>query len=255
MPIIAALRIRNEARWIERVIRSIQPCCARILVLDDRSYDGTPDICERLGCTVYRSTVPWVRVADGRELSDEAAGKDFLLQRAFEIVPPMQWNERSEWFMLAIDGDEELVKGDEQVLEQAITMPFHTYSLKILYLWGQENRQRVDGVYGTFARPSLFRLMNPAFSYRRTPFGQGSNFHCSSIPQEMLHHSTASPARLLHYGYLYREDRIRKYNWYNSIDPHNEGEDGYRHIVQGDVPEVPATARLRWAGPMEFQNI
>ncbi len=49
------LRIKNEARWIEKVICSIQPVCGKILILDDHSHDDTPEICEALGCVVFRS--------------------------------------------------------------------------------------------------------------------------------------------------------------------------------------------------------
>jgi glycosyltransferase involved in cell wall biosynthesis len=257
MPVFAALRIRNESRWIEEVIRSIDGLCDEILILDDHSNDGTPDICESLGCTVFRNAVPWVNCG-GVMRSDESAGKDFLLQKAIECVPEkdmhfLHGNEDSPYWVLAIDGDEVLAPGDDEILRGATLGRAHVYSLRILYLWNSRNMVRVDGVYRSFNRPSFFRLMNRSFRYQRTPWGNGANFHCSSIPQELLHHNTPSDARLLHLGYLTREDRIRKWQWYSEIDPNNAGEDCYRHCVQGDIPEVPADARLRWAGPLELQ--
>jgi len=60
---------------------------------------------------------------------------------------------------------------------------------------------------------------------------------------------------LFHYGYLHKEDRIAKYNWILSIDPHNEGEDFYRHCVQGDLPEFPADAVFRHGGPLRLQKL
>ena len=95
-------------------------------------------------------------------------------------------------------------------------------------------------VQGDFARPSLFRLMNRNFRFQKTPWGNGANFHCSSIPQELLHHAHGvCPAPLLHLGYMDAEDRMRKFLWYSKIDPNNEVEDRYRHIIQGD-PGGPA---------------
>lgn len=257
--IIAALRIRNESRFIRRVIESIKPVCAAIHVLDDRSDDDTAAICEELGCIVYRGAVPWVKSGD-RMVSDESAGKQFLLERVYDSIPEEDQhftygNPESPYFCLAIDGDEELHADDRQIVLDAVKGSAHSHALKIVYLWDATNQWRVDGVYGRFARPSLFRLMNQAFTYQKTPFGNGSNFHCSSIPQEMIGHSVPCEARLLHYGYIDRDLRMRKFQWYSEIDPNNEGEGRYLHCVQGDIPEVPASARLKWAGPLELRPL
>jgi glycosyltransferase involved in cell wall biosynthesis len=262
--IFGALRVRNESRWIRRVIEAIQPVCNRIFVLDDRSDDDTADICESLGCTVFRSAVPWVNVG-GREVSDESAGKEFLLERMYEAIPERHQhyangNPESPFFCLSVDGDEELVQDDIPLLLDAIRRPgVHALSLRIIYLWDRPDQWRCDGVYGRFARPSVFRLMNRAFRYKRTPWGGGANFHCSSIPQELIHHSqnpqARCEARLLHWGYFDRDLRVKKYEFYNRIDGGNAAEDFYRHVVQGDIPEVPAHVKLKWAGPLELRPL
>jgi glycosyltransferase involved in cell wall biosynthesis len=262
--IFGAIRARNESRWIKQVVESIQPVCAHIFVLDDRSDDNTADICESLGCTVYRSAVPWVNVG-GREVSDESAGKEFLLERMYEAIPDAyqhytRGNPESPFWCLSVDGDEELHKDDGELVWQAVHRPgIHAASLKIIYLWDRPDQWRVDGVYGRFARPSLFRLMNQDFRYQRTPFGNGANFHCSSIPQELIHHSqnpqARCDARLLHWGYYDRELRVKKYEFYNRVDPGNAAEDFYRHVCQGDIPEIPADMKLKWAGPLELRPL
>lgn len=246
--LIGCMRIKNEARWIERVIASIQPVCGAILVLDDHSTDGTDDICESMGCIVHRSHFTGL---------DESRDKDWLLNKLFEIVPKQHHgNAASPYWALTIDGDEELHR-DDAVLVSALAkqQAVHAWSMQVMYLWDTEEQWRVDGCYGNFRRPSMFRLMNPAFRYLKTPYGNGANFHCSSVPQEMLHHSRSSDARLLHYGYLHKEDRIRKWHWYTKLDPDNKFEDGYRHVVQGDVPEIPADAVLRHGGPLTLRRI
>jgi O-antigen biosynthesis protein len=247
--IIGLLRIKNEARWIADVVRAIQPICERVLILDDHSTDGTPEICERIGATVIHSPF---------EGLNESRDKQYLLNEAYKFVDP-QWHGRHDapFWALAIDGDEQLVEGDGQIIQQAIENPdIHCYSLRVLYLWDRPDQWRVDGVYGNFRRPSLFRMMNPAFTYKTTPFGKdGANFHCSSTPQEMIHHSRPCEARLLHWGYMDREKRLTKYEFYNRIDPANDGEGRYLHCIQGDVPEVPADAALKWAGPMRFEKL
>ena len=77
--------------------------------------------------------------------------------------------------------------------------------------------------------------------------------HCGNTPYapEFL----AVNIFLMHFGTVYREDRIRKYRWMVSIDPQNEFEDGYRHMVQGDIPEVPKELKLRHSGPLELRKI
>jgi glycosyltransferase involved in cell wall biosynthesis len=259
-----ALRVRNESRWIKQVIQSIKPLCDRIFVLDDQSTDSTADICEAEGCTVYRGEVPWVNVG-GRMVSDESAGKDFLLERMFEAIPEedqhyAKGNPESPYFCAAIDGDEQLVQDDIPLIVQAVQRPnVHAMALRIIYLWDRADQWRVDGVYGRFSRPSVFRLMNRDFRYQRTPFGNGANFHCSSIPQELIHHSqnpyARCDARLLHWGYFDRDLRMRKFEFYSRVDPNNQAEDCYRHVVQGDIPEVPAHAKLKWAGPLELRPL
>lgn len=259
MHIFGMLRVKNEARWIRRVIEAIQPVCERIFVLDDHSTDGTPAICTQLGCDVFNSTFSSL---------DESRDKDWLLNKIYGAIPlhDQHWtrgNPHSPYWCLAIDGDEELVCGDEQHIRRATQGTAHSYHLRIPYLWNDAQHIRVDRVYRRFeslGRPSLFRLMNQNFRFLKTPFGKGpdgrpANFHCSSIPQELLHGAQPCAARLMHWGYLSTEDRIRKYRWYNTIDPENEAEDRYRHIVQGDVPEVPAGAILRHAGPLQLEAV
>ena len=248
MPLIGLLRVRNEARWIERVVRSIVPVCERILILDDKSDDGTPDICEAIpGVTVYRSL---------ESTCDESRDKDFLLTQAYEFIPgEHKWgNPESPWWGLLIDGDEELMEEDREEVLNLTKGSQNAFHLRIPYLWNDENSIRVDGVYSTMAnlgRPSMFRLMNDGFRFQRTPFG--NNFHCSSVPQEMLHHARPSRVRLKHWGYIHAEDRVRKYHWYNERDANNVSEDGYRHMVIGDI--FPVDSQFRHAGPLRLEPL
>jgi len=119
----------------------------------------------------------------------------------------------------------------------------------VLYLWNSEDQVRTDGVYGRFRRPSMFRPGNHQF--RST--SAGGNFHCGNAPSALQLSAIRLDAALLHFGYLHKEDRLRKYAWYNHLDPNNRNEDLYRHIAQGDVAEIPADVRLLHAGPLTLQ--
>jgi O-antigen biosynthesis protein len=233
---IGLLRVKDEARWIERVVRSIQPVCEEILVLDDHSTDETPAICESLACTVYRSEFAGI---------DETRDKDWLLAKAWELGAKV-----GDWCVM-IDGDEVLHPNDVRAVSAAVESAAVCCSFRIVYLWDREDQVRVDRWYSDFRRPSLFRLTGPGLTFRRTQFG--GSFHCSSAPAQLLNRIVPIQARLLHYGYLHREDRIRKYHWYNRVDPGNPIEDGYRHMVIGDL--FPADSRFRWAGPLELETL
>lgn len=244
--VLGMMRVRNEARWISDVIRAQLPLAERIFILDDHSNDGTPELCSQFPeVTLFRSEF---------EGLDESRDRQWLLDQVIKAVPPAQINRDSPWFVLALDGDEVLENSAANQIREALEEgAVHCLSLRILYCWNDPLKIRIDGVYGHFRRPSLFRLMNPAFRFQKTPFGNGANVHCPQVPQEYLHHTIRSDIAVLHLGYLDARDRIRKYEWYNAIDPSNEGEDGYRHMVIGDL--FPANSKFRWGGPLRLGDL
>jgi len=238
----AMLRVKNESRWIARVIRSIQPVTHRIIILDDHSTDNTASICKKLDCTVIPSPYPAMDL-------DEARDKNRLLSSLWSCgALPGD-------YVLSIDGDELLNPPDLEhfrVLSCSSTTTPRLYSFKIEYLWDREDQLRVDGLYSHFYRPSLFPLTNRGLTFHSTHYG--GNFHCGSVPTNLCAQVIQSPhVRLIHFGYLHREDRIRKYRTYNLVDPSNSYEDSYRHMVCGDIAEVPASSKLKWAGPLALE--
>lgn len=236
------IRAKNEARWIHRAIQSLKPLCdAGIFVLDDESDDETAAIALEQGATVWSDPFP------GQPL-DEPRDKNWMLARVRERAHP-------DWIM-CIDGDEELEPTGahkiRSVLQSNPTMD--CFALRFLFLWDSPNQIRVDRWYSTNVRQSLFRPIEGAeykSYYHGDPVHQG--LHTSNAPHDLA--MGALQVALLHYGYMFREDRIRKYEYYNRIDPGNKIEDEYRHMVQGDVPEVPKDAVLKYAGPLELRRL
>jgi glycosyltransferase involved in cell wall biosynthesis len=234
--IAAMLRIRNESRWIGRVLSSLLPLTECIFVMDDHSEDDTARIC---------GTFPSVRVMPSPFHGlDEARDKNWLLDQVRAAG-------RFDW-VACIDGDEILEPDGARKILAAIRTrrAASALSFQVLYMWDREDQWRSDGVYGRFRRPSMFSLDRP--NLRFTTTRHGGNLHCGNTPANCGLVSV-TPVRLLHMGYLDRETRLRKYAWYRRVDPDNSVEDGYRHIVQGDLPDIPATARLRHAGPLTLQ--
>lgn len=245
--IVAALRVKNEARWIAEVLWSLT-WCNKIYVMDDHSDDGTAEIAKAAGAAVLHS--PFTGL-------DEARDKGWLTQTIAEDQPHGTW-------VLMIDGDEVLERSGEETIWNSIVQnpAAEAFSLRVIYLWNSRGEMRVDGVYGRFCRPSLFRIGSKSLSFRQTK--SEGHLHCSSVPLAYIGMCHPSPAALLHLGYLEREDRVRKWRYYNSIDPRNEAEGydrahpergSYPHIVQGDIPQVPADARLKHAGPLEIRPL
>lgn len=233
------LRVKNEGRWIGRVIDALKPVCCQILVIDDDSTDDTREVAAAHGAIVLRTPF------SSRGFIHEGQDKDWLLQQVWAAGAQIGDH------VVCLDGDEELDARDLPALQLAIADGIICGSMHILYLWDKEDQIRVDRCYKEFKRPSIFQLTSRNLTFMRT--ANGGNFHCSSAPAQLLDQIKPLPVRLLHYGYLHKEDRVRKYHWYNKIDPNNSFEDGYRHMVVGDI--FPADSSFRHAGPLEVQPL
>jgi glycosyltransferase involved in cell wall biosynthesis len=233
---LGLMRVKNEARWIDRAVRSLLPICDRVLVMDDNSTDGTPDICESIPDTIVLPS-PF-------KDTNEARDKNWLLDAAGEMFP-----ETPDW-IVAIDGDEVLLPQAVSPLVNAMSNPaIKCISLRVLYLWNSEDIVRVDGVYGDFHRESIWRPRGARFN---APVG-AVNFHCGNVPAAERQPRVVLTAPLAHYGYLHKADRCRKFEWYNRIDPGNATEDHYRHMVIGDV--FPAESQFTHSGPLKLRSL
>ena len=236
--IVGMMRIKNEARWIRRVLESALRVCARVYVLDDHSTDATFDICQQLRVgdrvRLFRSCF------DGL---DESRDKNWML----EVI---RLGTNAEW-VLAIDGDE-LLMDHAELVATTQSGKSDCYALRVLYLWDRKDQVRTDGVYGRFWRPSLFRL-GAGGSFQSTNYG--GNFHCGNVPRELMSNAQRSDVRLLHFGYMDARDRRRKFDWYNEKDPNNTIEDQYQHMIQGDQGGPPADTKLKHAGPLELASL
>lgn len=152
-----------------------------------------------------------------------------------------------------IDGDEVMEPGKVEYLQTTMQRAIESgnavraLAFSVLYLWDREDQIRVDGVYRSMSRVSAFRPGKERFEATG-----GVNFHCGNCPQAIRGRAHAGVS-LLHYGYLDREDRLRKYEWYRAQDPNNISEDEYRHMVIGDV--FPADSHFRHGGPLELRNL
>lgn len=229
---LCAMRVKNEASHIHEVLVRALALCQRVFVFDDHSADDTREICNSFGERVAVFPSPY-------EGLDEARDKNYLLKRIIDAGP--------KW-VLWIDGDEVLEMSGPAKLKRAVqNHPMvGAFSLRIAYLWNDVRQVRVDGIYGRFTRPSLFRLKGQALD--RLVFqasGHGGNFHCGNVPKGLVGIVRESDVRLKHYGYLTPDQRQAKYAWYNSVDPNNASEDNYRHVIEiRGARHAPGPTRL-----------
>src|SRR6185369_14624309 len=130
MHVTGMLRVKNEARWIERSIRSILPICDEILVMDDHSTDDTPFLCASFPKVALISS-PFANLEETRD-------KNWLLEKARAFNPA---------WIVAIDGDEMLAPGGaEKLLDSMKNTDATSISMRIPYLWDREDQVRMDGV-------------------------------------------------------------------------------------------------------------
>jgi glycosyltransferase involved in cell wall biosynthesis len=247
---VGMLRIKNEQAHIAEVIESLLPLCKRIFIFDDHSVDDTRRICRNYKeVTLYHSRFSGM---------NEARDKNWLLDQINAEC-------EAEW-IVCVDGDEVLEEeGPDKIREHLATHDTcQAFSLQIVFLWNDPNTVRVDRIYGDFWRPSIFKPFQPKpdtpdhlklykeLRFMSTPFGRKQkddqpNLHCSSVPQRLLHGHQRCPVKLLHYGYMERGQRVRKLDFYSSIDWANKAEDFYRHMTAGDdvrLAELPHVQRL-----------
>lgn len=212
------MRVKNEAAYIGEALERALLFCQRALVLDDHSTDDTVAICQSFGDRVTVFPSPFTGL-------DEARDKNYLLREVIADAP--------DW-VLWIDGDEVLERSGPEALRREIAAnpAVAVFSLRIAYLWNDPGTVRVDGVYGSFSRPSLFRLRGqPVETLHFASSGVGGNFHCGNVPRGLVGDMRWLDTRLKHYGYLTHELRLAKYRWYTTHDPNNAAEDHYRHLA------------------------
>jgi hypothetical protein len=251
--IAVMMRVKNESRWIERCINSVIPLAGEnVFVMDDESTDDTLEIARATGVNCYADPFP------GEPL-DEIRDKEWLVTQVKAACDP-------DW-ILCIDGDEELEPdGADMILRVLSANPnVDVFSLGFLFLWDSVDQIRMDGRYATLGRESLFRA-KAGISFRsyydlKITGEQNAadpkchvGLHCGNAPVSDGRKSPLN-VNLLHYGYLHREDRLRKYRWYRAIDPDNIYEDNYRHMVIGDLPELPADSKTEYGGPLKLVKL
>lgn len=273
-------RVKNEGRWIKRCLDRTFQLCESVVIWDDGSTDNTYDAClSSLGQIESISDNGWGVVAKG-VVDGESRILHFINSPFREVVREAQRvNEIRDknmlWYfvkskiafrhVLCLDGDEmptqELIRKWPEAIAMLENGSADILDIPFVYLWDAENMARVDGIYGkasdgcpklrfprlfTIDRLSEIDLFDSKFAW----FGTKGGFHCGSIPREGFRPGGKAPvtklfkASILHFGYIDNDLRHRKFEFYNRIDPNNEFEGGYKHIIGLPNKHAPGPVKL-----------
>lgn len=272
-------RIKNEGRWIKRCLDRTYQLCETIVIWDDGSTDNTYDQClASLGQIETLSDNGWGVVATGKN-DGETRIIHFINSPFREVVRESQRvNEIRDknmlWYyvksktafrhVLCLDGDEMPSLDMIRKWPTAIGMlegGVDILDIPFVYLWDAENVARVDGIYGKapdgfsiLRFPRLFTIDRltelDLFDTKFAWFGTKGGFHCGSIPREGFRPGGRVPVTkllgtsIVHFGYIDNDLRHRKFEFYNKIDPNNEFEGYYKHIIGESNRHAPGPVKL-----------
>jgi len=273
---VCMMRCRHEERWIRRSLERTFEVCKTVIILDDGSENddmwreavratipvqahrvGGVEIYAHAGKSLHYIESPFRPTVREKEAVSEIRDKNFLWSYA-----KARANFRH---ILCLDGDEMLSREAirawphieqrlNEDIDDIITLPF-------IYLWDAENQRRVDGLYGDggdgiakLRFPRVFTIdrvpQDVLFDMRFSWQGTKGGFHCGSIPRENFVTTAGAwkggvvNAPVVHFGYIDDPLRQRKFVFYNTIDPGNQFEGEYKHIIGQPDQHAPGPVQL-----------
>jgi len=215
--------IKNEARFIEKSLKSVMDICSEIIVMDNNSTDDTVEICsgiDKVTEIIKRKDLPL----------DEVRDKNILYEHARKSNPD---------FILAVDGDEIFMPNASGILSEELST-IHSdsdvFEFQFLTLWDNVNTIRTDGIFGYYWQKRLLRMKNQPLSLLFVENDNPGNIHCGSIPPSSMGFNTPakSSVKIFHLASLDDEVRKRKYGFYTKTDPDSVLTGAYKHMISGE---------------------
>jgi glycosyltransferase involved in cell wall biosynthesis len=206
MQMIALMPVRNEAWMVERTLRTLATFCDRIIVADQQSADGTPEILARFA--------PKVEIIDNPSNTHSTRIRWRLLEAARD--------HGGNNFLLFTDADEILSANllEEDVLDYCVSLkPGTAILLELVNLWRS---------------PVLWRHDGSVWSGRWIEIGFRDDRNLKYGPLEAtLDHNKRIPAcqdirridkvKLLHFQFVIFERMRSKQRWYRALEAVNYG--------------------------------
>jgi GT2 family glycosyltransferase len=151
-----------------------------------------------------------------------------------------------DW-LLSIDHDEVIEERvSRTLLDRLMSHPdplVESYEVAFANHWENDRMVRVDRPWGDGGEwrggmmgPRLWRVNRAA--PKQVTAGTAIGLHCGNSPLAVPPARKVASLRFRHFGYLGREQRARKFEWYSAIDPTPDpllvGGETYGHIVQDE---------------------
>ena len=209
MKLTAGIRVRNGELWAEECLQSLSGFVDAIVILDDGSTDGTPDICRSFAKVAH--FVRWEK-----SFFHEGIDRNVVLALAKDTEP--------DWIVM-MDIDEVF---EARIAERVGPMmglgDVAVWGFRMLHFWRGKTHFRIDSQWGQETRhhihPRLFRNQPGA----HFPPQQIHGAHILGIEGR----AALSDVVIRHYGYSYPEQVLAKHRLYSQVDPGGD----YRHLVE-----------------------
>jgi glycosyltransferase involved in cell wall biosynthesis len=218
--IACVMQLRNEERYLEGCLAHLRDHVDGVIALDDGSTDATPGMLEREPSLLACIRNP----ASGEHVWRERDNKLRLLQRARQL--DFDW-------LLCCDADERYEQGFlENLRTIAGSFPADQLvciSVTLRELWNSPCQYRVDGVWGRKSRARFFRLPSVI------TFDDDQDLHGQWYPDQVRKGARMLRIRhaLYHLKSIRREDRERRRDFYNRLDPERRFQaEGYDYLAE-----------------------
>ncbi|PQP84379.1 glycosyl transferase family 2 [Paenibacillus sp. PCH8] len=204
----AMLQVRNErGRYLEEVLHDLSEFVDEIVIVDDASTDGTPEICKAFPKVVR------LEVLEKPLFAEEWRLRNTLWQAAAGTRP--------DW-LLSVDADELYSTEAKKAIRALINQEYADwFAFRFYDMWDGRTHYREDDLWCLHKRhtASLVRYM-PGYPY----FYPQQNHHVPRLPLSCtVLPGVSTELKVQHLGWAGSlEDRVRKYLRYKRIDPSGE---------------------------------
>lgn len=214
MKIVACMCVRNEEYYLPGFFDHIRKYVDAFCILDDGSVDGTLDLIsaepkvEKLIASPPREGIGY----------DERGNRETIVRASREIG--------ADW-VLCCDPDERFeTRFLKRMRHMAEELDDKAYSLHFRELWGGVKTYRDDGIWGRKTKFIFFPLSDEmTFDFKHQ---YHTYWHYKELEQEM----TPLDFNLYHLKMIKEEERIKRVELYNKLDPDLEIQPiGYDYLI------------------------